>query len=431
MSVDAIEGKSCGDLFPDFAEEYYRDDLEVIGSGKPKLGIIESLTTASGKRLWVRVDKLPLFDESGTVNGVLLFMTDLTEQRQAEQSIAESSAFLATMIDTLPIPIFYKDNEGKYLGCNPLFEKYIGIGRDDIIGKTVYDIFPKDLADVYKAADQEVFDNPVPQKYETRIRFADDSRHEIIFYKAPFYRHDGSVGGLIGAFHDITDQKMAHDALQTANRKLNLLSSITRHDIRNQLMALYAYIQLCGEDADKPEAVKDFVAKEKKIADAIARQIDFTKDYEDIGVRSAVWQDIAPLIRKSEASLPLGTIKLNTDCEGNEIFADPLLEKVFYNLIDNSLHYGGEKMTSIHVTEERSEKGLRIIYEDDGEGISDSDKKQLFTKGFGKHTGLGLFLSREILSITGITITESGKLGEGARFEIMVPEGGWRTAAGE
>jgi signal transduction histidine kinase len=101
---------------------------------------------------------------------------------------------------------------------------------------------------------------------------------------------------------------------------------------------------------------------------------------------------------------------------------------VFYNLIDNSLHYGGNKMTAIRITAEEQGGNLRIIYEDDGVGISAGDKKQLFTKGFGKHTGLGLFLSREILSITGITITENGEQGKGVRFEITVPNGAWRYA---
>ena len=79
------------------------------------------------------------------------------------------------------------------------------------------------------------------------------------------------------------------------------------------------------------------------------------------------------------------------------------------DLIDNSLHYGGEKMTTIRVTVSGGSEPLRIMYDDDGAGVSADDKKQLFTKGFGKHTGLGLFLSREILSITGISITETGE----------------------
>jgi signal transduction histidine kinase len=145
-------------------------------------------------------------------------------------------------------------------------------------------------------------------------------------------------------------------------------------------------------------------------------------------VKSAVWQDVSTLIRDAVTALPLGNIGLDISCPGLEVFADPLFEKVFYNLIDNSLHYGGDNLTTIRINASERSDDLRIIFEDNGNGISGEDKKQLFTKGFGKNTGLGLFLAREILSITGITIQETGEPGEGARFEIAVPKEAYRIA---
>ena len=121
-----------------------------------------------------------------------------------------------------------------------------------------------------------------------------------------------------------------------------------------------------------------------------------------------------------------GTI-VETDSPTLEVYADPLLVRVFYNLIDNALRYGGEQMTTIRISSQESSRGLVIVCEDDGVGITVEDKKRLFTRGFGKSTGLGLFLLREILSITGITITENGVPGKGARFEITVPKGMWRV----
>ncbi len=121
-------------------------------------------------------------------------------------------------------------------------------------------------------------------------------------------------------------------------------------------------------------------------------------------------------------------IHVEVDPQNPEIFADRLFEKVFYNLIDNALRYGGDRMKTIRISAQESDSSLTIVCEDDGVGISGEDKKQLFTRGFGKNTGLGLFLSREILTITGITITENGTPGKGARFEIVVPRGMWRMA---
>jgi signal transduction histidine kinase len=136
------------------------------------------------------------------------------------------------------------------------------------------------------------------------------------------------------------------------------------------------------------------------------------------------------IIAKVIAQLPMRTIRVDAEGTDLELFADPLLVKVFYNLIDNALRYGGEKMTSIHLVSRKDHEHLIITIEDDSNGIRAEDKPHLFTKGFGTHTGLGLFLSREILSITGITITENGEPGKGARFEITVPKGAWRLIPG-
>ena len=121
--------------------------------------------------------------------------------------------------------------------------------------------------------------------------------------------------------------------------------------------------------------------------------------------------------------LPMNDIRVQYDPRDVEVFADPMFEKAFYNLIQNSLNYGGDQMKTIRVSSYESNQVTRIIYEDDGKGISPEDKEHLFKLGFGTHTGFGLHLSREILAITGITITENGGQGRGARFEIVVPKG--------
>ena len=155
-----------------------------------------------------------LRDRHGVITSYIAIGRDVTAQKLAESRALESSRFLATMIDTLPMPIFFKDNGGKYLGCNPPFAEYIGISCEDLIGKTAYDISPKDLADKYTAVDRDILDNPVSQRYETQVEYADGSRHDVIFYKAPFLNEDGSVGGLIGAFLDISDRKHMEEALR-------------------------------------------------------------------------------------------------------------------------------------------------------------------------------------------------------------------------
>jgi signal transduction histidine kinase len=124
----------------------------------------------------------------------------------------------------------------------------------------------------------------------------------------------------------------------------------------------------------------------------------------------------------------MGNIRVATDLHDVKVLADPLFEKIFYNLIDNTLRYGGDGTKHIQISSEETTHGLTIIVEDDGAGVAAEDRPHLFTKGFGKNTGLGLFLTREILSITGIEIRETGMPGKGARFEITVPKGTYRIS---
>jgi signal transduction histidine kinase len=126
------------------------------------------------------------------------------------------------------------------------------------------------------------------------------------------------------------------------------------------------------------------------------------------------------------AALSPGKVNILNGHQDLDVFADPLFEKVFYNLIDNALRYGGEGLTAVRISARETDAGLLLACEDDGAGISDEDKKRLFERGYGKNTGFGLFLVREILGITGITIRETSEPGHGARFEMLVPKGMYR-----
>ena len=231
---------------------------------------------------------------------------------------------------------------------------------------------------------------------------------------------------MTGTHMDITRLKQMEDALRQANMKLNLLNSVTRHDISNQLMALKGYLALSKRNLADPAITAEWIAKEERIADILERQIAFTRYYQDMGVNEPVWQNVGGNVGKAAAALSPGKVKIVDGHPDLEVFADLLFEKVFYNLIDNALRYGGERLTTIRISSQETDDGLVLACEDDGAGISDNDKKHLFERGFGKNTGFGLFLVREILGITGITIRETSEPGHGARFEMLVPKGMYR-----
>jgi PAS domain S-box-containing protein len=219
----------------------------------------------------------------------------------------------------------------------------------------------------------------------------------------------------------------AQGAYREANTKLNLLNSVTRHDILNNLTVLKGYLALFEmQSATSDPEIHEFIKRAQEAAKSIEEEILFTKTYQDIGVHAPTWQNVEGLINKAKTGLLPAAVTLTIDLDNLEIYADPLLEKTFFTLMENALRHGVHVTTirfSYHVNDQQT---LHLIYEDNGVGISFDEKGHIFERGYGKHTGFGLFLSKEILSITGFSIAENGEPGKGARFEISVPKEDYR-----
>ena len=154
----------------------------------------------------------------------------------------------------------------------------------------------------------------------------------------------------------------------------------------------------------------------------IQRQISFTKDYQEIGIDNPVWHHLGETIDGAALMLNLNGILLRIDTNDYAVFADPLFDKVAYNLIENSLRHAGGGISEIRFSVDEDEEGFVLIYEDDGKGVSYENKDKILIKGFGENTGYGLFLTENILSITGMKIHECGVPGEGVKFEIAIPK---------
>ncbi|WP_319579025.1 PAS domain S-box protein [uncultured Methanospirillum sp.] len=617
---------------------------------------------------------------------ILASVRNISERKQAERAlfnvneelkvrteeVQNQSRFLQDLMDTLPIPIFYKDIKGTYTGCNTEFERYNGKPRDQIIGRSVYELWPEPMAEIFYQADLQVFQTPHRQQYETTIRYHDGSVHDVIFYKAPIFTISNHVDGLIGTFLDITERKRAeealkesesfnrglienlpdyiavygydkkilyvnpalttalgysfedlvsepvfsyigdefrskseevvssriegrippvyeadilcrdhkrrsviikgtriqyrqnpailllmsditlrrqmeqalreneekfvsifektpdpvlildssyqiievnrgfekyfeyshaevhgknvddlgirlhqeaielllntsennshasliemellkrtgspfiaevtisriiintescfiiqihdideirkaHEAISQVNHKLKILSSVTRHDILNRIMVTSAYSGMLLEDVQDPDFQRKLNAI-RQSSEEIRILIEFTGQYQNLGETTPTWQVLEGLFSFRAIQGLLSGIRLTLDLGGVEIYADNMLEKVIYNLVENSVRHG-KNLTRISLSSHEESGTMMIWYEDDGGGIIPEEKEKAFEKGFGKNTGRGLFLIREILSITGITITENGIFGTGVRFEMVVPAGIWR-----
>lgn len=223
-----------------------------------------------------------------------------------------------------------------------------------------------------------------------------------------------------GVNQDITDRKETEERTLRANRQLNLLTNITRHDILNNVSVGHVYLDNILSTHTEPGLISNLEKIQQSI-EAIQDQIEFTRIYQDLGTHEPQWislKNVIPMI------IPK-TIYFDKQIADISIYANPMLSAVFSNLLNNSIRHG-KKVTRICVSTIKSDNCFRIIWEDNGIGIIQEEKEEIFERGFGKNTGLGLFLVREILIFTSISIKETGEWGVGARFEITVPSGKFR-----
>jgi len=241
----------------------------------------------------------------------------------------------------------------------------------------------------------------------------------------PILSGEQEAKGKLIMLRDITNQKIAETELSHARKKLNLLSSITRHDILNQVTVLLLNIDTV-KDAVKDPEVLSLLDVQENASKNIQHQIEFARDYENLGGKAPQWMNIDQIFSHLRPIMGTYGITLVSPDTDIDVYADPLLERVFYNLVNNSIQHG-EHVTTIGIEYSMTGDGLTVSYYDNGVGVPESDKQKIFERGVGRHTGLGLFLAKEILEITGMTIRETGTFGSGARFEIHVPEGKYRN----
>lgn len=426
VSPEQWRGKTPGETMfePEIAGPCEQALREAFATGKE--GRIELMLPSSG--LWFDCLLVPVRGPDGAVIEVITSARDITYRKKAEEKLRKSEEDYRLIIENIQDVFYRTDREGIITMISSYGARIVGYDNPaDIIGKmraTDFYADPKER-DVFIAY---LMEKKVVTGYHLTLKDKYGALHYATAGCRLLYDIDGNVNGVEGILHDVTHLKQVESALRQANRQITLMTSITRHDIRNQLLALNSWLELSRASVDDPDRMLELITREQQIAEIIGQQINFTTFFDDMGVKPPVWQEPADLIRSMAAALPFSSVRLEVDLPDIELFGDPLLEKIFYNLFDNALRYGGEGLTVVRISSQRDGPALTLVIEDNGTGIPVQDKEQLFDRGFGKNTGLGLFLVKEILAITGMTIRETGIPGKGARFEIRVPSGRYRVA---
>ena len=389
-----------------------------------------------GHLVWVRAVSRPI-TEDGETKGITGIIGDISAWKRSEETLAGTEEKIKKIVEYSRDGIILTDENGVLIEWSPAMEEITGVPLSCARGKPAWDLVLGMLPEEKKTPGNHdsIRDHflsllgtgkPLSPDFgrEFTIERPDKDRRTIESFQFVIPTEKGTMVAAI--VRDITERKKSEDALHRVNHKLNLLSSVTRHDVLNQLMALKTFGYLAKE-CSSDTLFLDLQGKQERLIERIERQILFTKEYQEIGIRNPSWQNGKSCVDLAVKEIDLAGIELDFDHLGNyELLADPLLHKVFFNLIDNALRYGGETMKSITLSSHESGNRLVILCRDDGTGIPAREKEIIFERGYGKNTGFGLFLIRDILGITGISIRETGEPGTGARFEISVPMGVWR-----
>lgn len=357
----------------------------------------------------------------GESPAIMNVLTDITATRNAEVALRESEKKYRTLVENINDIVYTADLSGTITSISPQIARY-GYSPEEIVSANLASfIGEEDLPDVIADFEKTVSTGQ-PTRTVFRARDRTGTTHWFEDNGTAVCDASGKVIGISGILRDITDRRKAEDALRHANRQLNLLGGITRHDILNKVSVILGYLEIALEDVQEP-GLRTYLEKIESATRAIREQIEFMRLFRDIGTRAPEWISL-------DSALPYrhvpDTIAFHAEVSGVDILADQMVERVFYNLLDNAVRHG-ERVTEIRVSAIRSNNALIIIWEDNGVGIAPAEKERIFDRGVGKNTGLGLFLAREILSLTGITIRETGEPVPGARFEISVPRDYFRV----
>ena len=344
---------------------------------------------------------------------------ELEQRRQAEQALRESEKRNNAILAAIPDLLFILSREGNYLDVRVSNDSLLSLPPSGIIGSNIRNAgFDSVTArDILRAIGRALdsghleyvsYDLGVPTGYKS--------------FEARLIRLD--TDRVLGIVQDVTERKRTQEALQLARSKMGLLNTITFQNIQAGIFSLAAYVELMKKGVPSEEQTA-YLEKMAAILRRISGSLKLAQDYQDLGITPPRWQNVQQVFLFAISHLDFQEIARNGNLDGVEIYADPLLERAFYSLMESILILGA-RVTGITLGYKETSTGLLMTIAANGENIPDNEKDLIFERDTGKMSGPGLFLVQQILSITNIAISENGEPGRGIKFNILVPKGGYR-----
>jgi len=367
------------------------------------------------------------------------FFRDITERKKAEKALEDAFDELALVNEKLgdatekwvsltnntDDSIMVVDGKGTIEYINRAVPPY---KPEEVIGTSVFEYIPRGLHELKRKSLRKVFTDGKTDDY---VISSEVPKIGCMWFRTKVIpiKRDGKVVRSIEIVSDITERKRAEEKLQQMmdelmliNEKLEVVGKLTRHDVRNKLSSVTGNIYLAKQVLPPDSESVKYLNETESAVDQIEKIFDFARTYEQLGVEELSYVDVGKSFDAAVALLSdLGKIEVVNECTDLSVLADSLLGTLFYNLIDNTIRHG-EKVNRIRIHHKTSKDGLKLIYDDDGVGIPEDEKELIFKEGYGKNTGLGLYMIKKMCNVYGWTIQETGKPGKGAQFTITIPK---------
>ena len=394
----------------------------------------------------VEIISSPLRDQAGNIVAGIEMVRDITQRKEVEAAYERQANLLQKLIDTIPNPIFYKDKQGVFLGCNAAFEHCIGIAKQGVVGKTVFELISEEVALLHDEKDMELLAHPGIQIYESFIPCADNARRDVIFNKATYVDNNGELAGLVGVIIDITERKQAEDEirklnvylsqhaaeLSAANKELEAFSYSVSHDLRTPLTRIYSSSQALQEgygncfDANGNFFVHTIIEACEQMEELIEALLNLSRVSsremcrEDVNL-SVLVEEIFAGLRQAE---PERNVTLTVAPDVMVTGDAPLLMVALENLLSNAWKYSKKLAEAIIEFGVFEDEGERVFFvRDNGAGFDMDMAANLFKPFQRLHkpndfpgTGVGLATVKRIVQRHGGRVWGEGEVGNGATF---------------
>ena len=437
---EELEGASIFDIFPKKeAETYWKDDKEVIKSGKSKINIIEPMTLNDTIR-YLRTDKIPYHDAKGNIIGIIGFAEDITERKQSEEKILKAKEEWEHTFDAVPDLIAIVDKNYEILQVNQPMASRLGLELEDCVGWKCYELIHGSNEPPLNCPHTQMLEDGLEHTMEV---YEDKLHGTFISSASPIYKENKELTKCVHVLRDITKLKIVEEDLNStmndlkhSNKELEQFAYITSHDLREPLRMITSFLQLLERrykhqlDEDANEYI-GFAVDGAKRLDAM------TTDLLHYSKITGEKREIKPVNFEHVLEKTLTNLKVQIEENNAIITHDPLPTingdeqlkvQLFQNIISNSIKYRSQETPKIHISAKKEKNQYLFSIKDNGIGMSPKHLEKIFIifKRLHTHeeyegTGIGLAIAQKIIYQQGGQIWAESKLKKGTTFYFTIP----------